>query len=243
MDMSVTDSISQGFPFLPSSLSSFAPMIPRSGSFAMASSRPAGATLRITKTNVTVGQQDLSRRCEDDGHPWPWSSLSLPNPPTPSRSTRYIFISPPSLLVPYPSDTSEAIIASHDPRCEVRPSPCRPFVPSRPETGFSQGGAVERGSMGSEVFYARNNQTEKQKESLALIRPVRFFRHRVRVSRGHLRRIGRMTTTSDRAINEEQKTLCEACKACEESNEKALVDLARCSVVLVLSARTLSVDQ
>lgn len=185
----------------------------------------------------------MSRRCEDDGHPWPWSSLSLPNPPTPSRSTRYIFISPPSLLVPYPSDTSEAIIASHDPRCEVRPSPCRPFVPSRPETGFSQGGAVERGSMGSEVFYARNNQTEKQKESLALIRPVRFFRHRVRVSRGHLRRIGRMTTTSDRAINEEQKTSCEACKACEESNEKKLVDLARCSVILVLSARTLSVDR
>jgi hypothetical protein len=88
--------------------------------------------------------------------------------------------------------------------------------------------------MGSEVFYARNNQIEKQKESLALIRPVRFFRHRVRVSRGHLRRIGRMTTTSDRAINEEQKTSCEACEACEESNEKKLVDLARCSVVLEL---------
>jgi hypothetical protein len=32
MDVSVTDSISQGFPFLPSSLSAFAPMIPRSGS-------------------------------------------------------------------------------------------------------------------------------------------------------------------------------------------------------------------
>lgn len=76
MDVSVTDSISQGFPFLPSSLSAFAPMIPRSGSFAMASSRPDGIQLRITKTNVTIGQQDLSRRCEDDGHPW--SSMVIP---------------------------------------------------------------------------------------------------------------------------------------------------------------------
>jgi hypothetical protein len=31
---------------------------------------PLELPLRITKTNVTIGQQDLSRRCEDDGHPW-----------------------------------------------------------------------------------------------------------------------------------------------------------------------------